>query len=90
MSTIQHVTIGGQPFTRTEEGEGVVFTEGHEGMTTTSKQEHMLDLDRREHMDSIREALLFCCLDKRPVEKRISDAIEALRTCARWFPKETT
>ena len=46
----------------------------------------LLDLDREDHMGSVREALLFCCLDDRPVEKRLADAIAALRTCARWFP----
>jgi len=47
-----------------------------------------LDLGRKEHTDSIREVLLFCCLDDRPVEKRIEDAFEALRTVARLFPEE--
>ena len=48
----------------------------------------LLDLDREDHLGPLREALLFCCLDRRPVEKRIADAIDALRTCARWFPVE--
>ena len=39
---------------------------------------NILNLDRKEHMGSIREALSFCCLDDRPVEKRIDDAIDAL------------
>jgi len=50
--------------------------------------ETILDLDREEHIGAVREALLFCCLDRRPVEKRVGDAIDALLTCAKWFPTE--
>lgn len=52
------------------------------------KKETTLDLDREEHIGAIREALLFCCLDRRPVEERVEDAVDALLTCARWFPTE--
>ena len=48
----------------------------------------LIDLRYRIHMDSLREALLFCCIHKGDSDQKVEASIDAIRKCASWFPLE--
>lgn len=48
----------------------------------------LIDLRYQVHMDSLREALLFCCIHKGDSDQKVEASIDALRKCAAWFPLE--
>ena len=55
-------------------------------MKNPRKPASLLDLTQETHLGAIEEALRFCCLHDAPVDEKVQSSLEALRTCAAWFP----